>query len=159
MTFQPPPNAPWQPPGAPFPQPPAPRDDSKLGHVPKLASFLLVQGIATLAWALFCVAAVLLFAITLIRGSTSDENTMILVLYAFFGFGAIVTGTLQILAARRLKRFQSRTFVMAVLWGGVASVAFGTMFCCPTALAVLVYGMVVLLDASVIEAFEKGGRA
>ena len=159
--FQPPPGAPQGPPYQPHQQPFHPSFPvtvrSKVEEVPKVANFLLIQGIATLSWAFFCVAAVVLFIIVAATRS-DDEAPLIIAAYGYFAVGSTITGLIQVAAARRMKRFQKRTFSLVALWAGIASFPCGTVFCFPTAIALVAYGLTVLTDAAVIAEFEKRER-
>jgi uncharacterized membrane protein len=130
---------------------------SKVEEVPKVANLLFIQGIATLSWAFFCVAAVALFVIVAATRS-DDETPLVIAAYGYFAVGSTITGLIQIAGARRMKRFRKRTFSLVALWAGIASFPCGTVFCFPTAILLVVYGLTVLLDKEVIAEFEKHER-
>lgn len=91
----------------------------------------------------------------LLGGGTSDGPT-VLALYTVFGVGSWTLGILQVVAAGRMRAFQSRNLCFVALWSNVASFFCGGAICClPTGIVVVVYGMTVLLDPSVVEAFER----
>lgn len=64
----------------------------------------------------------------------------------------LIVGALRIWAGVRLYQFRSRTFAIVSLVLGLGSGM--TIYCCPTALALLIYGLIVLVDSKVIEAME-----
>jgi hypothetical protein len=140
-----------------FVPPPRP-EPTRVDEVPRLATFLLAHGIAVLAWAVFCIGAVALFGFVSLSRPPSDEDKLVMILYAVFGTGATIVGVLQVVAASKLKRLEGRVFALVALWAGVASFPCGTVCCLPTAIVLVVYGMAVLLDANVVEAFERGGQ-
>jgi hypothetical protein len=72
--------------------------------------------------------------------------------YGTMGFCGIVPGILQIFAGIKVFKFQSRTLGIVSLFSGLATML--TCYCAPTSVALLIYGLIVLLNNSVSQAFE-----
>lgn len=144
----------FPPPQPPFPAlPPAP---SRVDDVARAAKFLRWQGLATLAWATFCTAAAAFLGYTVLIGGGGSDGPMVTALYVVFGVGSWIAGILQLVASGRMRAFQSRGLCFVALWSNVASFFCGGSICClPTGIPVIVYGMTVLMEPSVIAAFER----
>ena len=138
------------------PLPPLPPTPSRVDDVAQVAKFLKWQALATLAWATYCTAAAGLMAYVIVLGGGGSDGPIGLVLYTVFGVGSWAGGILQLVASGRMRAFQSRNLCFVALWSNVASFFCGGAVCClPTGIALVVYGMTVLMDPSVVAAFER----
>ncbi len=72
--------------------------------------------------------------------------------YGGLGLAVLAGGILRIAACVQNYRYQGRTLGIVALAGGMASVL--SCYCAPTALALLVYGLVIFLHPAVVAAFE-----
>lgn len=81
----------------------------------------------------------------------SGPPTWIFLIYVAMGLPAVIIGAVQIFAGWRNYDLRNRTLgIVAVLGGVVAST---TCYCAPTAIALTVYGLIVLLNSGVAQAF------
>jgi RsiW-degrading membrane proteinase PrsW (M82 family) len=85
--------------------------------------------------------------------------TWMAVVYALLGLAALAVGALRIVAGIRGLKYRGRILGIVSFAVGVAS--FFTCYCAPTSLALMVYGLIVYLNADVGRAFEmaKGGAS
>lgn len=72
-------------------------------------------------------------------------------MYGALGLAVLTGGILRLAACVQNFRFQGRTLGFVSLIGGMASVL--SCYCAPTAIAILVYGLIVLLNPAVTMAF------
>ena len=79
---------------------------------------------------------------------------IITLMYGGMGLAGLIAGILHLVAGLRNYRFRGRTFGIVAAGGGLMAVA--TCYCLPTAIGVAVYGLVVLLNTEVSEAFALG---
>jgi hypothetical protein len=139
-----------------FPPPPPSPTPSRVDDVARVAKFLKWQAFATLAWAAFCTTAAGFIAYVMVLGRGGSDEPAVLVLYTVLGLVSWTAGILQVTASGRMRAFQSRGMCFVALWSNVASFFCGGAICClPTGIALVVYGMTVLMDPSVVEAFER----
>lgn len=164
MTSPPPPN-PYEPPGQ--TQPPnwhthdfrepaqpgvSPLGRGLVGHVPIVATLLLVQGAFEILFALFFLGT---FAIFQLSNDKELKSLQPLgVLMAIVSVPAIVCGSLRLVAGYCNFRFQRRLLGMVALCAGLLTMITG--YCAPTAIALAIYGLVVYLNDSVMAAFAMG---
>ena len=87
----------------------------------------------------------------------SDQTvlTVMSVCYVIGGLFLLAVGVLNIWAGVRCLNFRSRTLVLVALFGNILPVFTG--YCLPTSLGMLVFGLIVLFNSEVTEAFELGG--
>jgi hypothetical protein len=71
--------------------------------------------------------------------------------YLVLGLLVLVAGVLNIVAGIRCLRFRGRIFAIVALFFNVLPVF--TFYCAPTSLGVLIYGIIVLFNAEVVQAF------
>jgi hypothetical protein len=77
-------------------------------------------------------------------------------IYLVFGAGLMAGAILKLFAGYRNYRFRGRTLGMVAMFSGLVTV-FGC-FCFPTALALLIYGLIVYLDQQTVYAFQLGDQ-
>ena len=78
-------------------------------------------------------------------------------LLAFYGVNGVLllsTGILGIWGGIRIMKFRGRTLGIVTLSAGLLSIL--SCYCFPTALALFIYGLIVLLNPQVKQAFEMG---
>ena len=74
--------------------------------------------------------------------------------YIVSGFLILVSGVLNVLAGVRIRKFQDRTLAMAALITNVVYMfSFFSLPCSPTAVALMIFGLVVMLNPDVRRAF------
>ena len=69
----------------------------------------------------------------------------------------LIVGALQLWAGWRMRTYRSRGLVIAALIAGLLTLV--GCYCLPTSLVLLVWGLVILLDAAVAERFARERRA
>ncbi|NQU22002.1 MAG: hypothetical protein HQ567_12020 [Candidatus Nealsonbacteria bacterium] len=134
-----------------------------VGHVRVVAILMIVQGVLeTLMGVGLIVAAVVVPQIIAQQqrgepqwppqGLPPEEVLwMVRLMYGGMGLAGLIAGVLHIVAGVRNYRFRGRTFGIVASVAGLLAIA--TCYCLPTAVAVAVYGLVVLLNTEVSEAF------
>lgn len=145
-----------------MPQSAGPRPRGMVGHVRVLGILMIVQGVLSLMMGLFfIVMAVVMTTIVSMdppqraNGDAPDQFIWVIgAVYGGMGLAGFVPGIFHIVGGWKGMRFRSRTTVIVALCLGALSSL--TFYCAPTSLALLVYGLIVMLDGSVKEAFAYG---
>jgi hypothetical protein len=75
-------------------------------------------------------------------------------IYIIMGFGAFAVAALKVFAGWRNYSFRGRNWGVAALVSGMASAI--TCYCFPTALVLMIYGLIVYLNAEAAWAFSMG---
>jgi hypothetical protein len=129
----------------------------KLHHLPWLGGFLIAHGVLILLASVLCVGYTIFF------GMMSEDETVAMQtggglelaagMYGFFAVLHLIPGVLQILAGRRVLKRRDRVFAFVALGSGLLTVMPGC--CALTAIALLIYGLIVLLDHAVTGAFDR----
>jgi len=76
------------------------------------------------------------------------------VIYGGLGLAMLIIAVLNIYAGIRNFKYRSRTLGIVAMASGLLSLL--TCYCLPTAIAVMVYGLIVYLNYEVEEAFRMG---
>ena len=140
--------------GRPSPYGPPPQMPSRIDHVPLLGTLMAVHGGLMLAWSLFCVFGASVGAINRLAGTQDQlETTFMIIAYTVFALGSLPAGLMQLVSGLRLRQFKGRTLALVSQWVGVAVFFLGAVPCFPTALALLIFGHIVLLDRAVAMRF------
>ncbi len=135
-----------------------------VGQVPILGVLMIIQGALVVVLGIG-VAMLAAFMPAMIQqqmqnnptrqgNDPADMTHFMLAIYGGVSMVILLIGISGILAGLRVFRFQGRTFGIISL-----SVGLGTIvgcYCFPTALALMVYGLIVLVNQPVITAFELG---
>lgn len=132
----------------------------KISQLPYLGGFLIAHGILTLLVSFFFAFYTVFFLVLddevfYGSGAPPPPGASMEFIAAFYGFLALlhlVPGVLQLVAARNVFKRTNRVFVFVALGSTMLSL-FGC--CAPTAIALLVYGLIVLLDHAVAGAFDR----
>lgn len=146
-----------QPQGPAFHGSPPATGSSRVDQVPLLGTLMAAHGGLMLAWSLFCVFGASVGALSHLTGGDEIESTLMLVGYTIFALGSLPVGVLQLVAGLRLRQFKNRKLALVSQWLGLVAFFLGAVFCFPTALALVIFGHVVLLDQAVADRF--GDRA
>ena len=88
--------------------------------------------------------------------SVEAMQSILVGVYGLMAAAGIIAGLLQIVAGVANLRLQGRTLGIVGLVGGVLSV--GTCYCLPTAVALLVYGLIIYLNETTQRAFTLGAE-
>jgi len=83
-----------------------------------------------------------------------EMETMMLVIYGGAGIVLLFSGILGVWGGVRIMKFRSYTLGIVALSGGLLAI-FGC-YCAPTAIALFIYGLIVMLNPQVKQAFEMG---
>lgn len=75
-------------------------------------------------------------------------------LQLLLGLAVLVVGPLTIFAGIKASKFQSRKLALVALFANILPIF--TCYCAPTSLAVMIYGLIVMFNAQVAEAFQLG---
>ena len=89
------------------------------------------------------------------RGEMMDAPPMWIfpVIYGGMGIALSAVGLLHIVAGVRTHRFRNRVFgIVAISLGMCASL---TCYCAPTAIGLMIYGLIVYLNGPVVVAFDR----
>lgn len=84
-----------------------------------------------------------------------DPETLgwiILAFYGGMGAGGVIAGIVRLCVTFKNYNYRSRTFGIVSL--GVGMLSMTTCYCIPTAIGMLIYGLIVYLNPSVMQAFE-----
>jgi len=138
------------------------QDYSWVSQVRIFAILNAVQGTLEIPMGLFTTGMAVLFP-TLIRmdkarnpnadGPQPEEFMWFIAgLYLAIGLPVLASGILRLVAAYRNYRFQGRTLGMVSICAGLGSML--SCYCAPTAIGILVYGLILFLNPAVKVAFE-----
>ena len=90
-------------------------------------------------------------------GDAANQEAMMWVvagIYLAIGLPVLLTGILRIIAGVQNYRFKGRTLSLVSIIGGMATLL--SCYCAPTAVGLLVYGLILHLNPGVRAAFELG---
>jgi uncharacterized membrane protein HdeD (DUF308 family) len=142
--------------------PPAAHDYGWVSQVRIFAILNAVQGVLEIPMGLFTTGMAVLFP-TLMQmdkarnpnaGGPQPEEFMWFVsaIYLAIGIPVLTSGILRIIAAIRNYSFKGRTLGMVSICAGLGSML--SCYCAPTAIGLLVYGLILFLNPAVKAAFE-----
>ncbi|MCA9268199.1 MAG: hypothetical protein KDA41_07000 [Planctomycetales bacterium] len=141
---------------------PAPRPSGKVQQVRVFAALNGVQGGLEVAMGLMLLAFAALFPLLLendpnmqrLNNDGRSFQLFMTVLYGGLGIAGTVCGALRLMACFKNWNFRGRGLGMISIFAGMGSCI--TCYCAPTAIAVLVYGLILYLDPYVKDAFAHG---
>jgi uncharacterized membrane protein YphA (DoxX/SURF4 family) len=121
-----------------------------VGHVPIVGGLMIALGVLEGLLAMFFV----LFALisSLLPPESGANPVMLAIFYAGLAVFTLACGAIRLLAGLSVVRFRRRNLGLAALGIGLLPVFTG--LCAPTSIGIAVYGLFVLLNESVIVAFE-----
>ena len=132
-----------------------PRRPGLVKHVRVLAILMIIQG------ALECLLGLLVLSVgplaitgALPKDPSGPPPVIIGVFAVGLGLLLLASGGLLIFAGIKNRRYRSRTLGLVALGAGAVSII--TIYCAPTAIGLLIYGLVVYLNGDVRRAFELG---
>lgn len=124
---------------------------------------MIVQGaLASLMGVVYAAMGPAMFALMSMdknRPKNADDEkvaTIMTVVYVALGAVALLAGILNIIAGIRSLKFRGRTFAIVALISNVF--ALGTCYCIPTALGVMIYGLIVMFNSDVARAFTMASE-
>ncbi|MEI7683894.1 MAG: hypothetical protein WCL32_02625 [Planctomycetota bacterium] len=87
-----------------------------------------------------------------------EENilTGMMIGYVTVGIAVFLCGLLNVIAGIRALKFRNRTFVIVALFSNF--VPLFTCYCLPTSMGLMIYGLIVMFQTDVAQAFELGSQ-
>lgn len=143
--------------------------DSFPNQVPVIGILMIVQGVLELLLGLFMVAMAGFFPLMMAidpgmgrgmgpgQGPGAPPVWIIGIVYVVLGLVISIPGILRIYAGYNVYRFRRRIFAIVVNCLGFVTLI--TCYCAPTAIALGVYSLIVLLQPSVVSAFAQNAAA
>lgn len=131
------------------------RDRGLIPQLVPLGICMIVQGVLEgLLGVCMAVLAFVFPAIAARQGNQLPPNMqpMMQALYSIIGFALVLVSALHIFAGIKIMRYEGRVLAFAALGSGFLTLL--GCYCLPTAVALFVWGMVVLLNNSVQTAFR-----
>ena len=92
--------------------------------------------------------------VTFQAGTSNLDPSMAALLYVVTGLVIVIVGGLNIFAGLKVKNYRGKTLAIVALAAGLLTSV--TCWCAPTALGLLIYGLIVLMNEDVKRAFEMG---
>lgn len=136
-----------------------------VGHVRIIAILLIVQGVLELLVSLYYCAFGLFIGPSLTNAMMENSqmqpgggpprefmSTVMTATWIVMAACGLVPGVLHCWAGFRNFMFRGRTLGIIALISSVVSM--GTVYCCPTSVALLIYGLIVYLNGYVARAFD-----
>ena len=123
-----------------------------VGHVPIVASLLLIQGILELLFGMLGFGVLLLVML----GPQKELEGLRGLGYLMAGAGGVATiaGLLRLVAGLFNLRYRRRGLGLIALGAGLLTLLTG--YCAPTAIALAIYGLIVYVNEPVMIAFQLG---
>lgn len=157
MTTPPSPHESSQSPTPPGGYPPPARKPGPVKQVPIVAVLMIVQGsLEVLLGLVFLSFGPITLLGGLDQGGSQPPPAVLGVVFILLALFLFASGGLLIFAGIRNRKYRSRSLGLVAL--GVGTLACFTCYCAPTALGLLIYGLVVYLNSDVRYAFELGER-
>ncbi|HEV7221260.1 MAG TPA: hypothetical protein VGN42_01065 [Pirellulales bacterium] len=137
----------------------------RASQVPLVAILMMVQGGFELLFAVLLLVMAVVMPTSMMAGAAGGPApaqgpspavmaSVIGGVYLVLGALVSIAGVLKLTAGFRNYRYRGRTLGIVALFSGLATV-FGC-YCFPTALALLIYGLIVYFDRQTVYAFELG---
>ena len=141
---------------------PAAQLPGMVGHIRIVAILMMIQGVLELLMAVYYVCFGIFFGEAFSQAVIENQQggnppprefvtTMMTVTVFVLGACGLIPGVLHCYAGYRNFLFSNRTLGMIALAGGIVSL--GTIYCCPTSMALLIYGCIVYQNQQVGKAF------
>lgn len=130
-----------------------------VGHVRAVGILLVIQGaLATFLGGIWMTIPLIVWgnlnAPSQPRINKDLSETYVINGFLVFGAVVMLLAIFQIVAGIRAYQFRNRVLVIVALISGFTQLF--TCYCAPTSIALIVYGLIVLWDASVIRGFKLG---
>jgi hypothetical protein len=133
-----------------------------VSHVQVIAILMIVHGSLTALMGVLCGAlGPAMFALMRLEEQNAQrppdpaDQTMLTAMSVVYGVGGLlllIVGVLTLIGGIRALKFRNRTFVLVALFANALPVF--TIYCTATALAVLIYGLIVMFNDDVVRAFQ-----
>jgi hypothetical protein len=125
-----------------------------VGQVTVVAILLIVEGALELLVAFILLIGGPAMMLEFEQQSAEVPPAVVGAIVTIFGVVALAAAVLKIVAGIRNLKYRGRTLGIVALVSGVLTMF--TCYCAPTALALMVYGLIVYLNGDVARAFEQG---
>lgn len=123
-------------------------------QVPTLGWLLIAHGALVILLGLFLFMAVFGSVLIIDMSPNPQFNPVHMMIgYSVVGSLAVIAGILIIVAGAKLLDFRGRAWALTAIGLSVVSVI--TCLCAPTAIGIAIYGVVLLLNPQVVEAFRQ----
>jgi len=141
--------------------PPGAQDSSWVGQVRIFAILNAVQGVLEIPMGMFTTGMALLFPALIQMDKARNPNAgpqpeefmwFVSAIYLAIGIPVLASGILRVVAAIRNYSFKGRTLGIVSICAGLGSML--SCYCAPTAIGLLVYGLILFLNPAVKMAFE-----
>ena len=134
----------------------APRRSGKVLQVTTLAILMIVQGAleAIIGFTLLVMGPAMLSTKPTMSRSDQEAVGIVSAVCIILGVLILLTAGLKIVAGIKNLKYRGRALGMAALISSIVSMLTG--YCAPTAIALLIYGLIIYLNDDVRRAFEMG---
>jgi hypothetical protein len=133
-----------------------------VGQVTVVSILMMVQAGLTLMMGLLLtvMGPAMFVAARVDKGPRNSGDEAVLsvlaVVYLLLGLGALTSAILTLVGGIRAIKFRNRTFVIVALFSNIIPVF--TFYCAPTSLGVMIYGLIVMFNRDVAQAFEMAAE-
>ena len=133
-----------------------PRASSKVMQVTTLAVLMIIQGAleALIGLVLLVMGPAMLSTMPSMSRSDQEALGIMSAVFIILGLLILLTAGLKIVAGIKNLKYRGRSLGMAALISSIVSMMTG--YCAPTAIALVIYGLIIYLDNDVRRAFEMG---
>lgn len=131
-----------------------------VGQVKVVAILMIVQGALALVMGLLVMGVGALGTFGVMASPSNPRThdaavgTVIMILYLIYGLLITVAAALNLFAGVKSLGFRGRTLALVALFANLIPVL--TCYCTPTSLAVMIYGLIVMFQQDVAQAFQMG---
>ena len=134
-------------------------------NVPVVAILMIVQGVLEMLMGLlYVLIGPMLFGFLSLAGPPPSSSAggptpaetmgIMSAVYIAMGLPALIAGVLKVVAAIKNLKYRGRTLGIVALASGAVTVV--TCYCMPTAIALMVFGLIVYLNEESVRAFAMG---
>lgn len=133
-----------------------------VGQVTVVSILMIVQAGLTLIAGLFLtVMGPAMFTMARLDKGPKNrtDETMLMVIaaiYLILGLTVLLSSILTLVAGIRALKFRGRTMAIVALFSNIIPVF--TFYCAPTSLGVMIYGLIVMFNRDVAQAFEMADK-
>ena len=131
-----------------------------VGQVKVVAILMIVQGSLALVAGFGLMAAGGLAAISVTAAPSNQPKgdavagMIAVAFYVIYGLVVLIVGALNLFGGIKGLQFRGRVLALVALFGNIIPIF--TCYCAPTSLGVMIYGLIVMFQADVAEAFRLG---
>ena len=128
-----------------------------VGHVKVVAILMIVQAVLEILMGLLLIALGVFMNVIFeaqqmqVRQAPAPPVWIFTLIYGGLGILVLVSGILLLMAAIKNLKYRGRTLGIVAL--GCAAISLFTCYCAPTAIGLMIYGLIVYLNQDVARAF------